>query len=204
MAILTDIDGQEFSVAGHYVLMIRHGVPVRTDVQTFGDLASLAREVARRRVAYCAARDYAGAPPYFAWALSATGRLLDLLALAAYGTRLRTQDYVERAHPGYVRRRGPVHGIRCFRASGGYGRKYYRRIATTPARRQANLVVFEEGEVAPRAKRNSGNIPNSWFDFSRERQRGWKSQHKGRKAWDREVPGAKGLHKPLDFDGEGA
>lgn len=204
MAILTDINGPDYRVAGHYVLVIRHGVPVRTDVQTFGDLPALAREVARRHVAYCAVRDYAGAPPFVACAVSPSGRLLDLLALAAYGTRLRARDFAERLYPGYVRRRGPVHGIRCFRASGGYGRKYYRRMSTTPARRQANLVLFDEGEVAVRAKRNSTNIPNSWFDFSRERQRGWKSQHKGRKAWDREVSVGKASRKQGGCEGEGA
>jgi hypothetical protein len=76
---------------------------------------------------------------------------------------------------------GPVPGIRKWRG----GRSYMRRIHTTAERRLNGLVLFEEGEVACRAARNTHNLPHSWDDIMRHRENGWKSQHKGAKSWDR-------------------
>lgn len=64
---------------------------------------------------------------------------------------------------------GPVPGIG--RPRGGH---YFRHIRTTQARRQAQRM--EEGEVAPRARRNLRNLPNAWDDFgvAAREDRSWK------------------------------
>lgn len=70
---------------------------------------------------------------------------------------------------------GPVPGIG--RPRGG---RYFRRLGTTPERRAAQLM--DECEVAPRAARNSRNLPNAWDDYhvrSRE-DRSWKRFRKTR------------------------
>ncbi|WP_321842636.1 hypothetical protein [Paraburkholderia bannensis] len=78
-------------------------------------------------------------------------------------------------HPFIVRRRrlrrqdplktwngdGPVPGVRCRRG----GRHYFRRPKSMMERRQAALVLKEEGEVAPRGARSFCNLPNAWDDY---------------------------------------
>ena len=44
------------------------------------------------------------------------------------------------------------------------GQHTYRRIRHANARRQA-VEVAEEGEIAPRARRNLKNLPNNWDDY---------------------------------------
>jgi hypothetical protein len=73
---------------------------------------------------------------------------------------------------------GPVPGVHKRSA----GRHYFRRPQTMNERRQACLVLLEEGEVAPRAARNVSHLPNSWDDCcvaSRE-NRNWKQFRKTR------------------------
>jgi hypothetical protein len=56
---------------------------------------------------------------------------------------------------------GPVPGVRCHRG----GRHYFRRLKSTMERRQAALVLKEEGEVAPRGARSFRSLPNAWDDY---------------------------------------
>lgn len=73
---------------------------------------------------------------------------------------------------------GPVPGVHKTSA----GRHYCRRMETMNERRQASLVLAEEGEVAPRAARNASHLPNSWDDFwvSARGNRNWKRFRKTR------------------------
>jgi hypothetical protein len=73
---------------------------------------------------------------------------------------------------------GPVPGITCGRGRG----HYYRRPHTMSERRQAALVLIEEGEVAPRPPRSASNLPNSWDDYrvSGREDRNWKRNRKTR------------------------
>ncbi len=66
---------------------------------------------------------------------------------------------------------GPVPGVS--RPRNGH---YYRRPKTTNERRQAALVLEEEGEVAPRASRTGHNLPNAWDDYRirARKDRNWK------------------------------
>jgi hypothetical protein len=79
-------------------------------------------------------------------------------------------------HPFIVRRRrlrwqdplntwngeGPVPGVHCHRG----GRHYFRRPQSMMERRQAALVLKEEGEVAPRSARSFCNLPDAYDDCS--------------------------------------
>ena len=117
-------------------------------------------------------------------AYSPRGRALDVAALVAFGRKLnaeRTRRWWYARFPGYVRRRGPVHGIRKWRGGGScHGYRHMNE------RRAAACVLHEEGEVPPRAARNVHNLHNPWDDERwSSRPRCWKSQHKGCKAWDR-------------------
>lgn len=165
-------------VAGRYTLVAHDRLAARYSHCDFACLADLAKAVATHL-----ADDATGARRFdIPLAYSTRGKLLDVFALEAYGRRLHgVRNYWLRLYPGYVRRSGPVHGIHKWRGGG----HYFRRIHTTPERRQAALVLREDGEVATRAARNVRNLPNSWDDYVRHVERNWKSQHKGRKAWDR-------------------
>ncbi|WP_160331264.1 hypothetical protein [Burkholderia cenocepacia] len=95
---------------------------------------------------------------------------LDLARLRSAGARWqRNSEYC-----GY----GPVPGVRKHRGGG----HYFRRMRHMNERRQAALVVEEEGEVAPRAARNLHGLPNPWDDYpchSRD-NRNWKRFRKTR------------------------
>lgn len=73
---------------------------------------------------------------------------------------------------------GPVPGVHKTSA----GRHYCRRMATMNERRQACLVLEEDGEVAPRPARSASNLPNSWDDYwvSARGNRNWKQFRKTR------------------------
>lgn len=64
-----------------------------------------------------------------------------------------------------------------------YG-SYIRRPHTQAERRQA-CWLEEEGEPRIRAARRANYLPTRWDDQPRCMERGWKSQHKGRKSWDK-------------------
>lgn len=66
---------------------------------------------------------------------------------------------------------GPVPGIG--RSRGGH---WYRRPQTMMERRQAALVLKEEGEVAPRGARSLGHLANAWDDYyiTARSDRNWK------------------------------
>lgn len=180
MTSLTPLDGLDFCVAGHYVLVSRisPGSPVRTRV--FRDFPDLARAVARNMYTPpCWSRPLSEGE--LLCAVSPRGKLLALDEVAAYGQRLRQETIATRLYPGYTRRQGPVHGVRCRRGSW----KCFRQIGTQGSLRQAALVLHEEGEVPPRARRNAANLPTAWDDLRREVEHSWKAQHKGRKSWDR-------------------
>ena len=76
-------------------------------------------------------------------------------------------------------RQGSVVGIRKWR--GGFG--YYRRVRTMAERRQNMAVLLEEGSTLVRPSR--AHLPSNWDDIGRTVQRGWKSQHRGQKSWDK-------------------
>lgn len=185
MAFNTDTNGLVSRVAGHYALVLTCEGVAQLRVLAFATLADAAREIARRRRAWWSATpDWVAASVY-----SPRGKALNFEQVAAYGARLREEEWADSRYPGYVRRGGAVHGVHCYR---GGGHHYFRRIGTTGERRLAQCLAPEDGEVAPRAARNARNIPNSWDDYARTRERSWKSQHRGRKAWDRDVSLPKG------------
>lgn len=176
MAILTENEGRFYRVAGHYVLVLSRDNG-KVETRTYSSLQDLARALS-----YLRPTDW----DPLSWkrvrgAVSPGGGLLPAEELAAYGWNLRKREFLWRRFGPHEYRREPVPGVHCRRGGGGY----FRRLGTTPERRQACLVLFEEGEVAPRAKRNAVNIPNSWDDYPRHTDHCWKSQRKGRKAWDR-------------------
>ncbi|KVP39731.1 hypothetical protein [Burkholderia ubonensis] len=67
---------------------------------------------------------------------------------------------------------GPVPGVRC-RRGGGH---YYRRPKSMMERRQAAMVLTDEGEVAPRGARSLKHLPNAWDDYcvAAREDRNWK------------------------------
>lgn len=73
---------------------------------------------------------------------------------------------------------GPVPGVRKHRGGG----HYFRRMRHMSERRQAALVVVEEGEVAPRPSRNLHGLPNPWDDYrvTARDDRNWKRYRKTR------------------------
>lgn len=84
--------------------------------------------------------------------------------------------------PPYVFRAEPIYRTgrrRCSWAA------RHRSPKTQGERRQNALTVFEEGEVAPRPCRKGDSLPTRWDDVFRSTEHNWKSQHKGRKSWDR-------------------
>lgn len=112
--------------------------------------------------------------------LTEQGKSLDVEEVLAWWLNWCHQLYLSRRFAGHVYRGGPVPGVhRRGRYCG------FRRIRTTAERRLNALVLVEEGEVAARACRQGYSLPDSWDDYSRNRERCWKRQHKGRKAWDR-------------------
>jgi len=70
---------------------------------------------------------------------------------------------------------GPVPGVH--RPRGG---RYYRRPATYQERKQAGLVLAEEGEVAPRPSRKANNLTDAWDDYliAARKDRSWKRHRK--------------------------
>lgn len=109
---------------------------------------------------------------------STKGKALNVSELFVYGYKLT----VAQSHhdSGYVWRQGSVPGIH--RRRGGH---CYRHIRAIGARRQAALVVVEDGEVAPRGARSVTSLPNAWDEYGIHIDQCWKSQRKGRKSWDR-------------------
>lgn len=138
-------------------------------------------------------------------AVGSHGQPLDVLSLLLWGRdlrdrrlRLRRQTPAGRTggHQAF-RGHGPVPGVRKSRG----GRSYYRRVGTAPERRLNALVLKDEGEVAVRAARRGTNLPSSWDDILACREVNWKSQHKGRKSWDRQrQKGQKGQKRPMPRD----
>lgn len=113
-------------------------------------------------------------------AYSPRGRLLVISELEIFERRKYRLSVYGDNTADFVFRQGPVPGIR--RRRNG---RYYRHMKTIALRRQADLVVFEDGEIPARPSRTAMGLPSSWDDHSRTIERGWKSQRKGRKAWDR-------------------
>lgn len=73
---------------------------------------------------------------------------------------------------------GPVPGT----AKSKAGKHYYRRPKTMSELRAAALVLTEEGEVAPRARRTKRYLPTSWDDvyIAARHVKNWKRQRKTR------------------------
>jgi hypothetical protein len=181
-------DGLIARVAGHYALVLQREDTSSLEAKSYATLQELALAANRAANTHLWWRS-----PRAVAALSPSGKTLPLDELEAHGARLRAEESAKTYYPGYTRRCGPVTGVRCFRGGAGYSRRYLRRFHTAGERRLGALVLKEEGEVAPRCARNSRNLPNPWDDIPRIVERSWKSQHKGRKAWDRpEGKGARG------------
>lgn len=70
---------------------------------------------------------------------------------------------------------------------GGY--KQFRRIHTYNERRLNQYQRPDYVEPEARAARQRKNLPNYWDDISRNYERNWKSQHKGKKSWDKGLKG---------------
>lgn len=113
-------------------------------------------------------------------ALSPRGKEMSMAELVAWGAAVSRARSPWCEQPGYVRRRGPVHGIHKW--GGGPSNRASR---TQQERRDNACVLVEEGEVRARAVRGGSHVPDSWDEKPRCRERNWKSQHKGRKSWDR-------------------
>jgi hypothetical protein len=115
---------------------------------------------------------------------SENGKSLNTKEIHAYGKKFFTPYRYWRVPPyamemrGYIRRRTPVPGVHKY----AHGH-YFRRIHTTAELRLNQFVDPEEPQA--RASRTGYNLPNSWDDYPKTVERSWKSQHKGRKAWDR-------------------
>lgn len=67
---------------------------------------------------------------------------------------------------------GPVPGVHKPSA----GRHYFRRPQSANERRQAGLVLVEEGEVAPRPARSANSLPDAYDDYgiAAREDRSWK------------------------------
>jgi hypothetical protein len=115
-------------------------------------------------------------------AFAPAGRRLRLLGLIGAGMadlrRQQLQQRLGRWLKGWSGQ-GPVPGT-------GRGRRRgtWRHFRTAQERRHAAHVMHEEGEVGPRASRDTV-LPEVWDDLYRPRPRCWKAQHRGRKSWDR-------------------
>lgn len=112
-------------------------------------------------------------------ACSFRGKALDVLTLCTWGATLGRYRY-RYCSNGYVRRKGSVPGIRKWR-----GGPRYRHSHTMALRRQNAGWLVEEGEVECRPCQRDTYLYHSWDGRHRPVERCWKSQHKGRKAWDR-------------------
>jgi hypothetical protein len=113
-------------------------------------------------------------------AFAPRGKPLAIAELVAWGGRLAWNKYVLDTLSAYTHRQGPVRGIRKWR--GGSSSRPHQ----VQGQRRANaLVLVEDGEVPARVSRCGFNLPDSWDGRRRINQRCWKSQHKGRKSWDR-------------------
>lgn len=109
------------------------------------------------------------------------GRWLSTLELLYLGRRLSALWNSYEYHNASQFRNGSVNGIRKWRGGGGY----YRRVRTMAERRQNMGVSGDEGVGLVRARRSGRNLPNTWDDIQRSRERGWKAQYRGKKAWDK-------------------
>lgn len=105
------------------------------------------------------------APEY--WLVDAWGEPVPSATIRDAAQKLRSLKWAARYASTWTGV-GPV--PRTGRRGGG---RYHRALHTTSERRQA-FFFLEEGEVAPRARRNAANIPNSWDDYPLCRQRNWK------------------------------
>lgn len=79
----------------------------------------------------------------------------------------------------FCRKRTPVFRIRKWRG----GHRHYRKLKCGNSIRNSQ---HDEDQPSPRAARFYKNLHTAaWDDFARCYQRCWKSQHRGRKAWQR-------------------
>lgn len=112
-----------------------------------------------------------------------TGKRLDAVRLLVSYARRWEADRDRRWRTRWLKDwngEGPVPGTG---KRGSYSR-HYKKPKTQAERRWAVWEV-EDGEPAIRAARQAHYLPTRWDDCYRRVERSWKSQHKGRKAWDR-------------------
>ena len=111
----------------------------------------------------------------------------DVIELVAWGCRLLREQRPVAAYfrlaaaavPGYERRSGPVPGVH---RSHSYR---WRRSPCTMQERRLNQPAAAQGDPCGRVCRSGLNLPSDRDAGDRGCERSWKSQHKGRKAWDR-------------------
>lgn len=160
----------------------RHGVELET--QVFASPAQLAYSAYRARwYLQENARDWFLPATRAAYqrALSPRGKEMNMAELQAWGATVSSRRSPWCEQYGYVRRCGPVHGIHKW----GRGGPSNRASRTQRERRDNAFVLAQEGEIRARAARCGSHIPDSWDEKPRCLERNWKSQHKGRKSWDR-------------------
>jgi hypothetical protein len=116
-------------------------------------------------------------------ACSLRGKSLDIGTLCDMGPSCNPRRFLRNrwSSQGYVRRQGPVPGTSKWR-----GGPSYRNERVMAMRRQNMGWLPEEGEVECRARHRDRYTYISMDGRARAVQRCWKSQHKGRKAWDRD------------------
>lgn len=188
MAYFTDINGREHLVAGHYVFKATSSYLAGGCVRawTADSLVGLADVIYRHSYeAGLSIPSWRIPPGYLRPRLEARmpdGRTLCVEELYCWGRRRVNEATAAGLFPGYQRRQGPVPGVGGYRR---YGRIRFRRPRTKQALTQALSTLRQEGEPAVRPSRNEHYLPSFWDDDFRERERSWKAQHRGRKAWDR-------------------
>jgi hypothetical protein len=77
-------------------------------------------------------------------------------------------------------KRVPVPGLSLHRWRSSY---WYRSVHTSAEHRMNQPIAGDEPSC--RAARGDRLLPTSWDDWPRCVQRCWKTQHRGRKAWQR-------------------
>lgn len=92
--------------------------------------------------------------------------------------RLNPLPSYRRWNRRFVYRQGPVEGIWNRR-----GRRCYRRVATSPERRENDFLFYDEeavdSGVQVRGKRQRANLPSAWDDINHSRRGdGWKQYRK--------------------------
>jgi hypothetical protein len=167
--------------------------PGDTWLQSFGDSGRILRIAVRPDAAFWHRLTGHAAPVRYG--VGSAVSPLEIEAFGISGRQLRLQGLID-AGMADLRRQGLLQrlggrlsnwgGQGAVPGTGNRGRfaRLWRPCRTAQERRYAAHVMHEEGEIGPRACRDTV-LPEVWDDRHRPRIKCWKAQHKGRKAWDR-------------------